>query len=64
MKNREFRSDLQEMWLSRFSKSYPVAEPAPVKIITAGDMIKLTAKFAAGCALAMGAVVLVMMVAL
>lgn len=33
MNNREFRSDLQEIWLSRFSKSYPVEEPAPVAAV-------------------------------
>lgn len=42
-----------------------VIDPKPeVKIVTTSDIIRLTAKFAAGCALAMGAVVLVMMVAL
>lgn len=62
MENREFRQDVQEVWLRQFAKN---STPKPeVKIVTTSDMIRLTAKFAAGCALVMGSVVLVMMVAL
>lgn len=58
MKNREFRDDLKEMWLRKHG------EAAPIEIVTSRDMIKLTAKLAAGCALAMGAAALAMMVVL
>lgn len=58
MNNREFRNDVQEVWLRQYAKANPV------EIATAADMVKLTAKFAAGCALAMGTVILAMMVVL
>lgn len=59
MENREFRNELHKLWIGNFAK----AKPEP-QIVTPKDVIKLTAKFAAGCALAMGVVVLAMMVAL
>ena len=56
MENREFRNDLHEMWLSRFSRSRKSEQPE-VKIITTSDMIKLTAKFMCGCLILMGAII-------
>lgn len=53
MENREFRNDVQEMWLSQFAKN---SAPKPeVKIVTTSDMIRLTAKFMCGCLILMGA---------
>lgn len=53
MENREFRNDLQEMWLGRFSKAHKSEKPE-VKIVTTSDMIRLTAMFMCGCLILMG----------
>lgn len=42
MENREFRNELQETWLGRFSKSHKVEKPE-VKIVTTSDMILMGA---------------------
>lgn len=54
MKNREFRKDVQEIWLRSFAKR---SAPNPeVKIVTTSDMIRLTAMFMSGCLILMGAI--------
>ena len=53
MKNREFRKDVQEVWLRQFAKN---SAPKPdVKIVTTSDMIRLTAMFMSACLILMGA---------
>lgn len=60
MKNREFRNDVQEIWLDKFSK---LSAPKPeVKIVTTSDMIRLTAMFMCGCLVLMGVVIAVVAV--
>lgn len=55
MENREFRNDVQEVWLSQFAKS---SAPKPeVKIVTTSDMIRLIAMFMSGCLILMGAII-------
>lgn len=60
MENREFRKDVQEVWLRQFAKN---SEPKPeVKIVTTSDMIRLTAMFMCACLILMGAGIAVMAV--
>jgi hypothetical protein len=55
MNNREFRNDVQEVWIRSFAKH---SAPKPeVKIVTASDMIRLTAMFMCGCLILMGAII-------
>lgn len=52
MENREFRKDVQEVWLRLFAKH---SSPKPeVKIVTTSDMMRLTAMFMCGCLILMG----------
>lgn len=53
MENREFRKDVQEVWLRSFAK-HSATKPE-VKIVTTSDMIKLTAMFMCACLILMGA---------
>lgn len=60
MENREFRNDVQELWLDKFSK---ISAPKPeVKIVTTSDMIRLTAMFMCGCLVLMGAAIAIVAV--
>lgn len=55
MENREFRNDVQEIWLDKFSK---LSAPKPeVKIVTTSDMIRLTAMFTCACLILMGTII-------
>lgn len=54
MGSREFRKDVQEIWLGRFSKAHRADKPE-VKIVTTSDMIRLTALFMCACLILMGA---------
>lgn len=62
MENREFRKDVQEIWLDKFaesSKAQPFIQP---KIATTSDMIRLTAKFTCGCLILMASAIAVVAV--